>query len=122
MIDQILSRKEFQDKPPVLIDVGASGEIHAKWKKIAKYSICIAFDADEREMSFTENKESGFEKLITINRIVTDRAEDEIDFYLTQSPFLFQHARARFRKAFCLAIPKAISSTEEGQAKGRKIA
>src|SRR5258707_1616474 len=87
MIDHILQRNEFQNNPPVLVDIGASGEIHAKWRSIAKYSICLAFDADEREMSFIENKSSGFKKLITVNRIVTDRKEEEIDFFLTQSPF-----------------------------------
>ncbi len=87
MIDRILQRQELRDNPPVLIDIGASGEIHSKWKKIAKYSVCIAFDADDREMSFTETKSSGFKKLITINRIVTNKQDSEIDFYLTQSPF-----------------------------------
>jgi len=87
IIDRILQREEFQRRPPVLIDIGASGEIHIKWKKIARYAICIAFDADDREMSFTENKSSAFKKLITINRIVTDKSEGEVDFYLTRSPF-----------------------------------
>ncbi|MBI1770262.1 MAG: FkbM family methyltransferase [Bacteroidetes bacterium] len=87
MIDHILQRNEFQNNPPVLVDIGASGEIHHKWKKIAKYAICIAFDADDREMNFTENISSGFKKLITINRIVTDRIDGEVDFFLTQSPF-----------------------------------
>lgn len=87
MIDKILKRPEFTSNPPILVDIGASGEIHAKWKKIAKYSVCVAFDADDREMNFTENNSSGFKKLITINRIVTDKPDGEVDFYLTHSPF-----------------------------------
>ena len=49
MIDKILSRPEFQTEPPVLVDVGASGELHARWKPFAKYAVCIAFDADDRD-------------------------------------------------------------------------
>lgn len=87
MIKKIFQREEIQDQPPVLVDIGASGEIHNKWKEIAPYSICVAFDADDREMTFTEKRSSGFKKLISINRIVTDKPEKEIDFFLTKSPF-----------------------------------
>ncbi len=87
MIDQILKQDIFKHQPPVLIDVGASGGIHARWKRIARYAYCVAFDADDREMKFTESSSSGFRKLVTINRIVTDRDEKEIDFFLTESPY-----------------------------------
>ena len=30
----------------MLVDVGASGQMHKKWKQIAPYSVCLAFDAD----------------------------------------------------------------------------
>lgn len=87
IIDKILLREEFKHNPPILLDIGASGGIHAKWKKIAKYAVCIAFDADDREMNFAETQNSPFKKLTTINRIVTDKEESETDFYLTKSPF-----------------------------------
>jgi hypothetical protein len=87
VIKKIFQRAEIQNQPPVLVDIGASGEIHNKWKEIAPYCICIAFDADDREMTFTEKHSSGFKKLISINRIVTDRPEKEVDFFLTRSPF-----------------------------------
>lgn len=87
MIERILQQDIFKQQPPVLVDVGASGGIHARWKKIARYAHCVAFDADDREMKLTESSSSGFKKLVTINRIVTDREEKEIDFFLTQSPF-----------------------------------
>jgi hypothetical protein len=87
MIDTILSRKEFEEKPPVLLDIGASGEIHPKWKRIAKYCIGIAFDADLREMNYVVKESSGYRKLYVINRIVTDRPSAEMEFYLTRSPY-----------------------------------
>lgn len=87
IIDTILSSQHFRNKPPVLIDIGASGEINAKWKKIAPYSICIAFDADDREFAVNENTASGYKKLLVINRIVTATDSAATDFYLTASPF-----------------------------------
>lgn len=87
IIDTILSSQWFSDHPPVLIDIGASGEINAKWKAIAPYAVCIAFDADDREFNIKENETAGYKKLITINRIVTAEEKDKADFYLTQSPF-----------------------------------
>jgi len=87
MIDRILQSDYFIDQPPVLIDIGASGEINAKWKKIAPYCICLAYDADDREFHVTEETNKAFKKLITFNRIVTASAMEGADFYLTASPY-----------------------------------
>lgn len=87
LIDEILSRPEFVNDPPVLVDIGASGKIHSKWKKLAKYSVCIAFDADDREFGYVENAASGFRKLYIYNCIVSDKESEKIDFYLTKSPY-----------------------------------
>lgn len=87
IIRNILTSPYFQNKPPVLIDIGASGEINKKWKKIAPYSICIAFDADDREFKISEKEASGYKKLLVINRIVTAGEEKFAPFYLTASPF-----------------------------------
>jgi len=86
LIDEVLSLPEFQKQPLVLVDVGASGELHAIWKKIAPYSVCIAFDADIREMAFVEDKKSQYKNLIVINRILSDKNSKK-PFYLTKSPF-----------------------------------
>jgi len=87
LIEKILSRKEFIDDPPVLVDIGASGEIDSKWKTFAKHSICLAFDADDREFDFVTKEKSGYKKLHIFNCIVTDTNSDQIDFFLTSSPF-----------------------------------
>ncbi len=87
IVDQILSCPLLLEYPPVLLDIGASGEIHAKWKPIAKYSICIAFDADDREIGFAVNESKGYRKLYVFNSLVSDRALDEVDFFLTKSPY-----------------------------------
>ncbi|MCK9209743.1 MAG: hypothetical protein M0P61_02785 [Ignavibacteriaceae bacterium] len=87
LIDKILSRKEFIDEPPVLIDIGASGAIDRKWKVFAKYSICLAFDADEREFGYVTKENDGYKKLYIFNCIVTDTDSNQTDFFLTASPF-----------------------------------
>lgn len=87
LLDKVLNQEVLVEKPPVLIDIGASGAIHPAWKSIAKYSICIAFDADVRDFEITETKNCGYRKLFKINRVVTAEPTEEIDFYLTKSPY-----------------------------------
>ncbi len=87
IIHNILQSGHFNDRPPVLMDIGASGEINAKWKMIAPYCICLAFDADDREFHVSEQTNSAYRKLITFNRIVTAEPVGYTDFYLTASPF-----------------------------------
>jgi hypothetical protein len=87
IIHDILKAEPFVSQPPALVDIGASGSISSRWKAIAPYSVCIAYDADEREFSVTERKNSGYRKLFIVNRAVTAVKQDTIDFYLTSSPF-----------------------------------
>lgn len=87
IIDTILRSDYFKDRPPVLVDIGASGEINAKWKPIAPYCVCLAYDADDREFHVTEQTNKTYRRLVTINRIVTASPVEATDFYLTSSPF-----------------------------------
>lgn len=86
IIHDILKSELFVQKPPVLIDIGASGNINAEWKTIAPYSICIGFDADDRDFHLSEEEGKNYKKLIKINRIVTAEKMDNPSFYLTSSP------------------------------------
>jgi hypothetical protein len=87
ILSTILSDSCFQDAPPVLVDIGASGEINAKWKPIAPYCVCVAFDADDREFQVQSTTGQGYRSLITVNRIVTAQPVDQAPFHLTASPF-----------------------------------
>jgi hypothetical protein len=87
IIKKILESSYFKHAPPVLIDIGASGELNAKWKAIAPHSVCIAFDADDRDFHIDEKTNSGYKKLITFNRIVTADPFNNQTFYLTASPY-----------------------------------
>lgn len=86
MLEKVLRRPEIEEAPPVLVDIGASGGLNPAWKALAKYSICIAFDPDSREMGPTRQASNVYRELHVFNRAVTSGAEGESEFYLTQSP------------------------------------
>ena len=81
-----MTHSSLLSSPPVLVDIGASGTIHKKWNPIAKYAICIAFDADSRDFEICESEDKGWRKLYSMNRLVASEAAEEMDFYLTHSP------------------------------------
>lgn len=83
---KILNYDECKEKPPVLIDVGASGYLNPEWKKISNQSICIAFDADNRDFSYIEKLKSSFLKLHSINKIVSIN-QGQKNIYLTKAPY-----------------------------------
>ena len=87
LISKILENPVFDLQPPILIDIGASGEIFKKWALIAPYSICLAFDADDREFDISTIENSGFKKLHKINRLIGIDDLDSVNFYLTKDPF-----------------------------------
>lgn len=86
-IKKIFQHPLLVQQPPVLVDIGASGEIHRKWRSFAQYAICVAFDADDRKMEHTVKEDKRFRKLIVINRIVNADGKPEQPFFLTQSPY-----------------------------------
>ena len=86
IIHEVMTHSSLLSNPPVLVDIGASGTIHEKWKPIAKYAICIAFDADSRDFEICESEDKGWRRLYSLNRLVASEAAEEMDFYLTHSP------------------------------------
>jgi len=87
IIKKIFCKPELQQQPPILIDIGASGSLHPKWRKIAKYSWCIAFDADQRDFQFVESEKGNFKKLFIYNCIVSNEDAEGSRFYLTKFPY-----------------------------------
>jgi FkbM family methyltransferase len=95
VIDEILHRPELVERPPVLIDVGASGGIHRDWAKLAPHSIGIAFEPDARERAVVEKSGAGWRRLIVVPAIVTDREDDRAEFFLARSPYCSSTLRPR---------------------------
>jgi FkbM family methyltransferase len=87
VVDRILRLPELEAAPPVLVDVGAAQGIHLPWRRIAKYSVCVAFEADERELESVTSEAAGFRRLTTYNAIAAERPSPTESFYLTTSPF-----------------------------------
>ena len=87
IIRKIISHEAFIKKPPVLVDVGASGDIHSEWAEIAPYSVCLAFDGDDRELKVLESGNSGYKNLIVYHRVLTADSREHTLFYLTDSPY-----------------------------------
>ena len=84
ILDRLLICAEVQAQPPVLADVGASGEIHRVWAPLARYSICLAFDPDDREFSARESS-GPFLKTYRFNRAISPHSR--VTLYLTASPY-----------------------------------
>jgi len=95
VVDRILCLPELQAAPPVLVDVGAAQGVHEKWQPVAKYSTCVAFEADPREFHSVTSASSGFRQLTTYNAIAAERASEAEPFYLTASPFCSSRLRPR---------------------------
>lgn len=85
LIATLLGGPEVGAAPPVLVDIGASGEAHRKWETFARFSVCLAFDPDRREMP---DKDHGpYRERHTVPAAVTDKETDTLPFYLTHFPY-----------------------------------
>jgi hypothetical protein len=87
IISELLRRKEFVERPPVLLDVGASGTLYRQWKQLARHSVCIAFDADQREFGYVTDDSGAYGKLFIYKCILSDTVSDACMFFLTRSPY-----------------------------------
>ena len=87
MIEKVLNHQIFKEKPPVVLDIGASGETFPSWKNLIPFSHCIAFEPDDRESSALENSKKKWKKFSSFKAIATSDSSEELDFFLTKSPF-----------------------------------
>lgn len=86
LVARILRSESFIDRPPVCVDIGASGELPREWRALAPYSVCLAFDADARDFRSDDSAATGWKRLIMLNRLVAETSSDAVDFFLTRSP------------------------------------
>ena len=86
LVHKVLSRDEFAERPPVLVDVGSSSGVHQAWRVLAPYSICLAFDPDSREMKSAEQQSKQYKKLHIFPYALTDSPMDSVPVFLTRSP------------------------------------
>jgi hypothetical protein len=82
IVNTLLSKLDIH---PVLIDVGASGTRPEIWEAIARHSIYVGFDPDDRDLQEVRN--GRYYREIIVNKALTDDEESNtVLFYLTKSP------------------------------------
>lgn len=86
IIQKVLNRPEFECFPPVLVDIGAAGYSEKIWNRITRYSICIAFDADERGIKSVRDMAHLYKRLHIYNAVLIPDKDSRTDFYLTRYP------------------------------------
>jgi FkbM family methyltransferase len=87
VVDRILRMPELDAAPPVLVDIGAAEGMHPPWRRIAKYAVCVAFEADERELDSVTSEATGFRQLTTYNYLASESSSASEPFHLTASPY-----------------------------------
>lgn len=87
MIEKVLNHQIFEETPPVVLDIGASGPVPKEWDKIAKYSHCIAFDGDDREFPTSGQGTDAWKKYHRFKSLCSSDAEGMAEFFLTKFPF-----------------------------------
>lgn len=85
-MEVIWSDETLGAQPPVLVDVGASGDPPQVWASIAQRSVFVGFDPDLRAVR--EVTKGRFFREIMINEaVVADEAAEKTRLFLTQSPY-----------------------------------
>lgn len=85
LYEQIFNHAALRDAPPVLVDVGASGELHPAWRNIARFAVGVGFEPDARERPAVADQ---FREWVTVPKIVVADAEREsTELVLTRFPF-----------------------------------
>jgi hypothetical protein len=82
---------------------------------LAPYSVCLAFDADSRDFRVEDTAPGEWKRLIKLNRLVAERADESVDFFLTKSP----HCSSRLQPDSAALEPWEFSELFEVE---RKIA
>lgn len=73
------------DLHPVLVDVGASGTPPKIWRPIARQSVYVGFDPDQRDLRETVG--GTFHRSIIVNTAITDHdSPNGVRFYFTKGP------------------------------------
>ena len=83
--NDLLRLPEFSHSPPVLVDVGAAGFVQPQWRPLARHSVYVGFDPDNREMEHVTCLRSKFRAFHVIPAVV-GTTDGKTEFYFTQSP------------------------------------
>ena len=119
LVDKIFQRDDLAQRPPVLIDIGASMGLNPRWRDIARHCVCVAFDPDDRDFQYSEKADSAFKRLILVNKVVVGQANGERrHFFLTKNPYCSSLLRPQLDhlKEFSYAESFAVDRVAEVEA------
>jgi len=83
IIQKLLKKNNIH---PILLDIGASGDIPEIWTSIKEDSYYIGFDPDLRDLH-TSNEDGFFKSVIFNSAVIEDINSVEVPFYLTKAPY-----------------------------------
>lgn len=88
LLARIFAEPELQDDPPVLVDVGAAGGVRPAWRKIARYSVGVAFEPDARDSAPLTSAHAEFRRWVFCPGIAVPSAppSGRAELHLTRSP------------------------------------
>jgi hypothetical protein len=103
-----------------LVDIGASGGLPAVWKPIARYSVCLAFDPDSREMAYSERL-SAYLRQVVVPKVLTEKKAGQLDFYLTRSPYCSSFLKPQTDKLKEWAFAPLFDVVSKGRFKAARL-
>jgi hypothetical protein len=87
MIAHVLRVPEFRNQPLVLVDIGAAGGVHRRWRRIARQAIGVGFEPDARDTAALAGATARFHRWILGRHLVTPQSPDGPQvLHLTRSP------------------------------------
>jgi hypothetical protein len=87
LLDLIFLHNSLIERPPTLLDIGASGETYPLWKNLMPYSHYISFEADDREIDTLRSDKSSWKKHLSFQSIATADEAEQLLMHLTKFPF-----------------------------------
>lgn len=88
LVEEVLNQPELIESPPVLVDIGAAGGVHAPWRPIARYAIGVGFEPDKRDAGALSDAQRLFRKWVFVPGLAVPQtpADGVLPFHLTRSP------------------------------------
>jgi hypothetical protein len=88
LVERVMVEPELRALPPVLVDVGAAAGVHPAWRTIARHSIGVGFEPDEREAAPLGEARRMFLKWIFCPGLAVPvpSADGRAALHLTRSP------------------------------------
>ncbi len=81
-IDPVFERY-YRDHPIVLVDVGARGGVHDRWRRIGRHLEIVAFEPDPRSADVDS---TGFADFSFVPVALSNVSDDAAELYLTRNP------------------------------------